>query len=213
MLASRERQKTSVALTLHPALVETDVLLEERNDQGLRELTRREDRSTGLFSEIAFSRTSRCGVRGQGKVMWQLKHAGIVWLVLTAVSGIGLFPATAAAQSNPIVIENQQPGTSQWRIPWGSAATDAGGQIKGYASATSVKKGENITFYVSTNPAQTYTIDVYRIGWYQGLGGRLMQHIDTLSGVQQPTCATDAATGMVEGQWAAACTFAAQAPA
>src|SRR3989441_876553 len=142
--------------------------------------------------------------------MWQLKHAGIVWLVLTAVSGIGLFPATAAAQSNPIVIENQQPGTSQWRIPWGSAATDAGGQIKGYASATSVNKGENITFYVSTNPAQTYTIDVYRMGWYEGLGGRLMQHIGPLNGIQQPTCPTDATTGMIECHWMPAHTLATQ---
>ena len=149
-------------------------------------------------------------MRGQGKVMWQLKHAGIVWLVLTAVSGIGLFPATAAAQSNPIVIENQQPGTSQWRIPWGSAATDAGGQIKGYASATSVNKGENITFYVSTNPAQTYTIDVYRMGWYEGLGGRLMQHIGPLNGIQQPTCPTDATTGMIECHWMPAHTLATQ---
>jgi N,N-dimethylformamidase beta subunit-like, C-terminal len=119
---------------------------------------------------------------------------------LATVAGIGL-PATAAAQSNPIVLENQQPGTSTWQIPWGSAATDSGGQIKGYASATSVNKGDAITFHVSTNPAQTYTIDVYRIGWYQGLGARLMQHIGPLSGVPQTTCPTDPTTGMIECSW------------
>ena len=126
--------------------------------------------------------------------MWQPKHAGVIWSVLVAAGGIGLGLPPAMAQSNPIVIENQQPGTSQWRIPWGSAATDGGGQIKGYASHTSVNKGENITFYVSVNPAQTYTIDVYRMGWYQGLGGRPMQHIGPLLGAQQPTCPTDATT-------------------
>src|SRR6266478_773481 len=118
--------------------------------------------------------------------------------------------APPPAPDNPIVLENQQPGTNQWRIPFGSAATDSGGQIKGYASATSVNKGGNITFYVSVNPAQTYTIDIYRMGWYQGLSGRLMQHIGPLNGVQQPTCPTNATTGMIECQWATAYTLATQ---
>jgi N,N-dimethylformamidase beta subunit-like protein len=143
------------------------------------------------------------------KMVWQSKRSGIIRFVLrgfclSAVSGIGLFPVTVAAQSNPIVIENQQLGTSQWLIPWGSAANDAAGQVKGYASAPSVNKGETITFNISTNPAQTYTIDVYRMGWYQGLGGRLMQHVGPLAGVPQPTCPTDASTGMIECNWAPA---------
>jgi N,N-dimethylformamidase beta subunit-like protein len=138
------------------------------------------------------------------------KYAGLIWFVLSVAAGIGLAPAPAAAQSNPIVIENQQAGTTAWRIPFGSAATDAGGQIKGYASDTSVNKGENITFNVTVNPAQTYTIDIYRMGWYQGLGGRLIQHIGPLSGVQQPTCPTDATTGMIECHWTASYTLATQ---
>src|SRR5206468_3973400 len=94
----------------------------------------------------------------------QRGFTGVVWsalkgVCLSALLGIGLSPATAAAQNNPIVIENQQPGTSQWQIS-GVRATDTEGQIKGYASAPSVNKGENITFYVSVNPAQTYTIAV-----------------------------------------------------
>src|SRR5204863_8331862 len=137
--------------------------------------------------------------------MWHPRYAGLIWLVLSAVGGIGLAPATAAAQ-NPIVIENQQPGTDQWQIPFNARATDGGGQIKGYASATSVNKGGSITFFVSTNPAQTYTIDVYQVGWYQGLGGRLMQHIGPLTGTQQPTCPSDAATAMTDGTWAPAFT-------
>lgn len=99
------------------------------------------------------------------------KHAGVfrsvlIGVCLAAAVGIGLLPATAA-QSNPIVVENQQPGTGAWDLQGnnGNPGTDAVGQIKGYASATSVNKGENITFYVSVNPAHTYTIDVYRIGW------------------------------------------------
>src|SRR5439155_1270751 len=137
---------------------------------------------------------------------------GTYTLTITGVSGALTHTTTVAltvsAQPNPIVIENQQAGTSQWQISL--IGTDAVGQIKGYASATSVNKGENITFYVSVNPAQSYTIDVYRMGWYQGLGGRLMQHIGPLNGALQPACPTDATTGMIECQWASAYTLATQ---
>ena len=44
-------------------------------------------------------------------------------------------------------------------------------------------------------------MDVYRMGWYQGLGGRLLQHIGPLPGVLQPTCPVDAATGLIECVW------------
>src|SRR5213076_3136099 len=110
---------------------------------------------------------------------------------------------------SPIVLENQQPGSGNWRmwlhnIP---PADDVNKQIKGYASATSVNKGESITFYVTVNPAQQYTMDVYRMGWYQGLGGRLMQSIGPLQGVAQPDCPVDATTGLTECNWTAAYTL------
>ena len=79
--------------------------------------------------------------------------------------------------------------------------TDAIGQIKGYASAVSVNKGQNITFYVSVNPAQSYNLDIYRIGYYQGLGGRLVQHIGPLNGVRQATCPIDPTMGTIECRW------------
>src|SRR5436190_806890 len=99
---------------------------------------------------------------------------------------------------SPVVLENQQPGLGNWQmwlhnIP---PADDVNQQIKGYASATSVNKGESITFYVTVNPAQQYTMDVYRMGWYQGLGGRLMQSIGPLQGVAQPACPVDSVTGL-----------------
>ena len=112
-----------------------------------------------------------------------------------------LMLVTAWAQSNPIVIENQQPGSSGWEPDYDHVGTDAVGQIKGYASAVSVNKGQNITFYVSVNPAQSYNLDIYRIGYYQGLGGRLVQHIGPLNGVRQATCPIDPTMGTIECRW------------
>src|SRR5438132_475180 len=106
----------------------------------------------------------------------------------------------AAAVDNPVVVENQQAGTSAWQL--GSlVATDAGGQIKGYASATSAIQGSSLNLYVSVNPAQTFTIDVYRIGWYGGLGGRLRLHAGPITGATQSACPADATTGAIACNW------------
>jgi hypothetical protein len=116
--------------------------------------------------------------------------------------------SVTVANPSPTVLENQQPGSGNWSMFLsGQPADDTGKQIKGYASATSVNKGESITFYVTVNPAQQYTMDVYRMGWYQGLGGRLMQSIPPLQGVAQPACPVDSSTGLIECDWTASYTL------
>src|SRR5207237_7770983 len=90
----------------------------------------------------------------------------------TAPSASNFAPSAPAplAVDNPIVLENQQPGSGNWM--WSKLADDTNQQIKGFASATSVKQNENLTFYVTVNPAQNYTIDFYRFGWYRRGGAR-----------------------------------------
>ena len=120
---------------------------------------------------------------------------------------LGPYSNTAGAttqSANPVITENLQTGTTAWQIgdDFGRpVSSDSIRQINGYASAASVNKGQNITFYVTVNSAQTYTIDVYRMGWYQGTGGRLMQHVGPLNGVQQATCPTNSSTGLIECNW------------
>ena len=80
----------------------------------------------------------------------------------------------------PIYIENQQPGTTSWIIT--RPATN--NQIEGYASATSVNRGDRITFHVSTT-AQKFDLAIYRMGWYQGHGGRLMHSARDIPGRRQ----------------------------
>jgi hypothetical protein len=113
--------------------------------------------------------------------------------------------------ANPIVIENQLPGTDAWRIglPGSGSlvADDAAGQIKGYASATSVDRGDQISFFVSVNPAQSYTVEVYRLGWYGGAGGRLVVSFPARYGSPQPACPLEPTTGLIECAWAPAMTF------
>ena len=105
-------------------------------------------------------------------------------------------PVLEAHAANPIVTENQLAGSSAWQFT-GPVSDDATGQVQGYASATSVSQTQSITFYVTVNPVQTYSIDFYRIGWYAGAGGRLRLHVGPLSGVRQPSCPRDGTTGLV----------------
>src|SRR5256886_9740122 len=109
-------------------------------------------------------------------------------------------PTPAAAAANPIVTENQQPGADTWLIG-PQQGDDGSGQIKGYASATSVLQNQSLTLYVTVNPVQTYTIDVYRIGWYNGAGSRLLPHDGPLQGTQQSPCPVDATTGLIACGW------------
>jgi hypothetical protein len=122
---------------------------------------------------------------------------GVLAVVVTPLSSSRRPVETA--EDNPVQIENRLRGTTRWRVT--NAADDTGQQIKGYASAVSVNVGQRIDFYVSVHPAQTYSIDIFRFGYYQGLGARLVQSRDQLPGVAQPPCPMDQATGMNSCNW------------
>ncbi len=107
---------------------------------------------------------------------------------------------------NPIQLENKNPGTDEWRLD--NPGDDLAKQIKGYASATSVNLGGSIDFHVSVDTAQNYTIDVYRMGWYQGWGGRLMSTVGPLAGIPQTYTGPDATFGIIEFDWPVSHTLA-----
>src|SRR6185369_10350359 len=104
--------------------------------------------------------------------------------ITTALAAMPVRADTAAA-GNPIVRENALPGTRDWlltntrvdpatkyRCPW----------IEGYCSQTSVRAGEKIGFHVSTNPASRFTLDLFRLGYYGGDGGRLVRRLGPFEG-------------------------------
>lgn len=110
---------------------------------------------------------------------------------------------------NPIVFENRLPGTGEWK-PNRSGyriSDDVNGQIKGYASATSVNQGESITFFVTVNPAQNYTITFFRLGWYEGQGARRMDSVSALPGKSQKPCIPEGTTGLITCDWSPGYSF------
>ncbi|MBS9386956.1 MAG: DUF4082 domain-containing protein [Dolichospermum sp. BR01] len=103
---------------------------------------------------------------------------------------------TVAAQ-NAIVLENQKTGTTAWQI----SNLASNNEIAGYGDATSINKGQAINFKVSLAQAGQYQIDVYRLGYYGGTGGRLVTSITGLNGVVQAGPTTDPNTRLVEYKW------------
>jgi hypothetical protein len=131
---------------------------------------------------------------------WTRRIMPVAFLVSLFASPGATSPLPAGAASNPIVTENQQPGSNAWLLGM-LQADDATGQIKGYASATSVAQNASITLYVTVKPVQTYTIDFYRMGWYGGLGGRLRLSVGPLNGSTQQACLPDLSTGLIACNW------------
>ena len=62
--------------------------------------------------------------------------------------------------------------TGAWIPAKSRPGTDHERQIKGYASTDSVALGEAIDFHVALEPAGTFTITVYRLGYYDGASAR-----------------------------------------
>ena len=57
--------------------------------------------------------------------------------------------------------------------------------IEGYCSRQSVKAGEKLEIFVSTQPAAEFTIEIFRMGYYDGVGSRLMETLGPIKGFPQ----------------------------
>src|SRR4051812_47945746 len=74
----------------------------------------------------------------------------------------------ASSAQNSIVTENALVGnpSTEWDITGSGDPT-----IQGFATDISVNKGETVHFKIYTD-ASDYSIDIYRIGYYNGKGAR-----------------------------------------
>ncbi|HYP98544.1 MAG TPA: N,N-dimethylformamidase beta subunit family domain-containing protein [Polyangiaceae bacterium] len=100
----------------------------------------------------------------------------------------------------PIRIENRLPGTRDFSLQ--RPAYDR--QVEGYASTTSASVGEMIAVAVNVSRSREVRWDLYRIGYYQGLGGRLVSSGDPVRVAPQPEPSISSVTGLIECAWATA---------
>lgn len=95
---------------------------------------------------------------------------------------------------NPIVVENQKTGNpqSQWDM-----SGPASSNIEGFATRISVNQGETVTFKINTD-SNNYRIDIYRLGYYAGLGARLVATLQQTAASVQPPPGGDPTIGLVD---------------
>lgn len=143
-----------------------------------------------------------------------------------AAAGFGgaIFPMPGIAGTNTrkisgkIVEENQKPGTHEWQLQYTGFDTPVSMAsypmirylrsltIEGYVNKTSLYPGEELDFKVSMNPVGKFFIDIYRMGYYGGKGGRHMARLGSFAGKSQevPLMSVER---LRECKWESATTF------
>src|SRR5882762_5147500 len=132
------------------------------------------------------------------------------FLVLTGLyASLTAIPclATCPSPRNPIEAENCLSGnpSSEWYVIGAGSSN-----IQGFTTDISVNAGQTVFFKVSTNAA-FYRIDIYRLGFYQANGARLITSITPSLRLPQlqPPCLTENSTGLIDcGNWAISASWA-----
>lgn len=118
-----------------------------------------------------------------------LKGATAAGLAAALEPLAGALAGPASVRPDLIRAENEKAGTTDWllqntrvdpktkyRCPW----------VEGYCSHTSLRVGDTLAIMVSTNPPSPFVVDVYRLGYYGGKGGRHMTRLGPFKGKTQP---------------------------
>jgi hypothetical protein len=141
--------------------------------------------------------------QGSGTSRRSFLKAGAGMAALPLVEGKGMIAVpdhvrVNANRDNPIVEENSKAGTMEWQIQYtrfDNPVTLASyplnrevrsSAIEGFASRNSVLPGETIDFMVSMAPAGRFVLDIYRMGYYNGSGGRHMARLGSFKASPQP---------------------------
>jgi Domain of unknown function (DUF4082)/Cadherin-like domain/Bacterial Ig domain len=136
---------------------------------------------------------------GSKIVTLQFSGQDLNWIFKS--DGQGGTIATDPPTTNPIVLENQKPGTSQdvWWVAPGQDST----KLQGFTTGISTNIGGTVQFKIDNLTGNSnYQIQIYRLGYYGGDGARLISTLQHTTSVVQPAPITNAATGEVDaGNW------------
>jgi len=126
--------------------------------------------------------------------------AVLAGLVLAVPTSILMAPAAAAAPctapvTNKVACENTQTGTPNWMV---ESFDDT---IQGFTTDISAAPGGTVNFKINTN-AVAYHVDIFRLGYYNNAGARLVTTLARNGAQTQPACQSDS-TGLLDcGNWA-----------
>lgn len=107
----------------------------------------------------------------------------------------------AAPLTNAIVKENLLPGSKDW---WHRQSNEEEEGPKGFTTKFSVQPNDQVDFKVDFSPRQQasgYNIWIFRLGYYGGLGGRLVGNISVpleKATRKQPKCTFETSSRMTD---------------
>src|SRR6266403_1504625 len=124
----------------------------------------------------------------------------LFFMLVNASIALSAF-ATCTAPKNAIEAENCLPGNpvSAWYVDGAGSPN-----IQGFTTDISVNVAQTVFFKIATN-ATAYRIDIYRLGYYQGNGARLVTSVSPSVPLPQvqPACLKNTSTGLTDcGNWA-----------
>lgn len=99
-------------------------------------------------------------------------------------------------QALSIAAENALPGSRGFEV-----TNPAAEQLSAYASLVSAAAGDSVDLLVNVDVPDEVRFELYRLGYYQGKGARLVLRGAAAHVVPQPDCPVDAATGLIECHW------------
>jgi hypothetical protein len=105
------------------------------------------------------------------------------------------FNAAGLPIADWVVAENDRAGTTDWLV----RGTPAHG-VEGYCDRVSAQAGDAVTLFVNSS-ARRLNVKAYRMGWYQGLGARLVADFGEAPARVQAAPQFTPGINMVECHW------------
>ncbi|MBM3402666.1 MAG: hypothetical protein FJY21_10230, partial [Bacteroidetes bacterium] len=87
------------------------------------------------------------------------------------------FSSAEQQRSGLIVAENKKQGTTDWQLTFIKSEQFRSKLIEGYCSKTSVRSGESIDIFLNAASQTDISINIYRMGYYGGKGGRFVKKL------------------------------------
>ncbi|MGI5506383.1 DUF4082 domain-containing protein [Lentzea sp. CA-135723] len=125
----------------------------------------------------------------------------VVTLGIVVPFAVSSAPSALAAPcdtpvTNKVLCENTKAGTPDWQV---SSRDDS---ILGFTTDISVTPGGRVDFKMLTT-ASSYKIDIFRLGYYAGVGARQIGSVSRNTTQNQPPCLRDGPTALIDcGNWA-----------
>ena len=95
-----------------------------------------------------------------------------------------------------LIAENAKPGTLNWICNH----VQPDHALEGFAGQVSAEPGDDLPLFVNTS-ARAVQVQVYRMGYYKGLGGRLIVQTDFVAAKPQPAPVVTPGTSTVSCPW------------